>query len=171
MTEQQQTHWYLVYTKARQEEVARQNLERQGYETYLPRIRQRRRRRGKAVSVIEAMFPRYLFIKLTSGIDNWGPIRSTLGVSNLVRFSHTAARVPDILITTLHQQEDSNGIQKLPDIKLEKGDRVQIIDGPLAGYEAIFAARSSKERVVVLLDIVGKHTRANVALSDLEISR
>ena len=29
-------HWYLIYTKPRQEKVALQNLEQQGYQCYLP---------------------------------------------------------------------------------------------------------------------------------------
>ena len=29
-------HWYLIHTKPRQESVALENLERQGYQCYLP---------------------------------------------------------------------------------------------------------------------------------------
>ena len=170
MDMQQQTRWYLVYTKAKQENVARQNLERQGYEIYLPRIRHLRKRGSKAVSVVEAAFPRYLFIKLTSGIDNWSPIRSTQGVSNLVRFGNEPASVPEALINSLQQREDVDGIQQTPDALPKKGDRVNIIDGILAGCEAIFTARSSLDRVLVLLDIMGKYTRASMALADLELT-
>ena len=38
--------WYLVYTKPRQEQTARHQLERQGYPVYLP-MTQRSRKRGK----------------------------------------------------------------------------------------------------------------------------
>ena len=55
-------HWYLVHTKPRQEVVALLNLERQGYECYLPLIRVERVRRHFAQIVTEAMFPRYRFI-------------------------------------------------------------------------------------------------------------
>ena len=86
--------WYLLYSKPRQEGVAVENLKRQGYETYLPLIRTRRRRQGQYVSLVEPMFPRYLFIHLSDQTDNWGPIRSTLGVSGLVRFGDLPAQVP-----------------------------------------------------------------------------
>ena len=69
--------WYLLYSKPRQEGVAVENLKRQGYETYLPLVRTRRRRQGQYVSLVEPMFPRYLFIHLSDQTDNWGPIRST----------------------------------------------------------------------------------------------
>ncbi|NIN33844.1 MAG: transcription/translation regulatory transformer protein RfaH, partial [Gammaproteobacteria bacterium] len=56
--------WYLIHTKPRQEKLAEENLERQGYEIYLPMAEIRRKRRGRSVRVIDPMFPRYLFIHL-----------------------------------------------------------------------------------------------------------
>jgi transcriptional antiterminator RfaH len=162
--------WYLVYSKPRQEGVAAENLSRQGYENYLPLIRTRRRRQGQYVTLIEPMFPRYLFIHLSDQTDNWGPIRSTLGVSSLIRFGDIPAQVPDGLIAALRGREDETGVQQfeLPDFK--PGDRVRIAEGPMAGYEGIFQARSSKERVVVLLDVVGKATRVQMPLSHIEFT-
>lgn len=170
MTMIQQTQWYLIYTKAKQEFIAQDNLERQGYEIYFPRIRQLRKRRSKVISLIDAAFPRYLFIKLTSGVDNWSPIRSTQGVSNLVKFGNVPASVPEFLINSLKQREDDDGIQKLTDAEFKKGDKLHIVDGLLAGCEAKFTTRSGLDRVVVLLDIMGKYTTANIMLSDLELS-
>ncbi len=86
--------WYLVYSKPQQERVALENLERQGFTAYLPLVRARRRRQTRVVHVIEPMFPRYLFVNLSDLTDDWGPIRSTIGVSNLVRFGNEAARAP-----------------------------------------------------------------------------
>jgi transcriptional antiterminator RfaH len=60
--------WHLVHTKPRLEETALVNLERQGYECYLPTLKVEKIRRGKAAIVSEALFPRYLFVRLdTSG--------------------------------------------------------------------------------------------------------
>src|SRR5215210_7146750 len=90
--------WYLVYAKPRQESVAQTNLVRQGYETYLPLVRQTVKRQGRRVTVVGPMFPRYLFIRLDTQSDNWAPIRSTLGVVSLVRFGQQAPQVPDALV-------------------------------------------------------------------------
>ena len=35
--------WFVVQTKPKQESVAEVNLKRQGYETYYPRVRKKRR--------------------------------------------------------------------------------------------------------------------------------
>jgi transcriptional antiterminator RfaH len=162
-------NWYLVYAKPRQETVAQENLRRQGYATYLPLIRQRRKRRGRHAHSIGPMFPRYLFIHLDSGgEDNWGPIRSTVGVASLVRFGREAALVPDALVAALRQREDEQGIQIVPDHEFRTGSRVRITDGSLAGYEGVLLARSGRDRVVLLLDILGKHTRAVVDTAAIE---
>ena len=160
--------WYLIYSKPQQERLALENLERQGYPAYLPMIRNRKRRKGRYVSVIEPMFPRYLFVHLSDETDNWGPIRSTIGVANLVRFGMIPARVPDSLIETM-QNRDEEGVQTLDPPKLEPGDQVRIVEGVMAGYEAIFQARTGKERVVLLLQFAQDRTaRIQVSAHDIE---
>lgn len=160
--------WYLVYCKPRQESVARENLARQGYETYLPRMRDVRRRQGRRVSVIAPMFPRYLFIRLNRETDNWAPIRSTLGVVSIVRFGRTAARVPDALLALLRAREDEQGIQILPVEQYKPGSRVRITQGGFAGYEGIFQAATGRARVTVLLDMLGRQARATVDAASIE---
>jgi transcriptional antiterminator RfaH len=161
-------HWYLVYCKPRQETVARDNLARQGYETYLPFMRDARRRQGRRVTVIAPMFPRYLFVHLSSQTDDWGPIRSTLGVVSIVRFGREAARVPGSLMAALRAREDAQGIQILPVDEYKPGSRVRITQGSFAGYEGIFQATSGRDRVTVLLDILGRDARTTVDSASIE---
>ena len=162
--------WYLVYTKPRQEEVALTNLVRQGYGAYLPRVRQVRRRQGRRLEVVEPLFPRYLFIHLDAGTDNWGPIRSTVGVASLVRFGQEPARVPDSLVVFLKERESAEGLHEwAAPAQFAAGDRVRVSEGAFQGYQGILLARSSRERVVVLLDILGnRKIRTQVSTSQLE---
>ena len=164
--------WYLVYSKPRQEALAKQNLERQGYTTYLPLFRTPRKRLGRRIVRIEPMFPRYLFIHLDTKTDNWAPIRSTIGVNTLVRFGMTPSPVPEDLIELLKQREDSGGVQDIPMHQFNEGQRVRIEEGPFMGYEGIFLAKTGQQRVLVLLDIVGKSAKARIdydALGPAEI--
>jgi len=168
MSKDRAKRWYLVYAKPRQERVAQTNLCRQQYTTYLPLVRQPRRRRGERISVVTPMFPRYLFVQLDRHTDNWAPIRSTLGVVSIVRFGHVAAAVPDDFVALLRAREDAHGVQVMPVEDYKRGTRVRITDGGLMGYEAVFVARSSRDRVIVLLEILGKHTRASVDAGAIE---
>lgn len=146
--------WYLVHTKPRQEAVALLNLERQGYACYLPRIRIERIRRRKAELIVEAMFPRYLFIHLDSSdqAKSWSPIRSTLGVSQLVRFGGDAAKVGDALVEFLRQREEAMPAEAL----FHSGDAVEILEGPFAGIEAIYQAPCAERRAMILLEILSR---------------
>lgn len=160
--------WYLVYCKPRQEAVAKTNLERQGFRAYLPLARVARKRLGRKMPVLEPLFPRYLFIELSTETDNWGPIRSTLGVSTLVRFGGLPARVPSDLVATLQRRDDTEGIQDLTVPQFREGERVRIGSGAMEGYEGIFLARTSKERVSVLLEILGRQAKISVGIDQLE---
>jgi transcriptional antiterminator RfaH len=154
--------WHLVHTKPRQEERALENLERQDYTCYLPRALLVRRVRGRPRRHVEPLFPRYLFIHLEPGVDNWAPLRSTLGVSRVVRFGADAAVVPDALVAALRSREDRDGLCDLQVAPPAAGDRVLLVDGALAGLEGVFVTRDGERRAVILLEIVGKATRVRV---------
>jgi len=146
--------WYLVHTKPRQEDIALVNLERQGYECYLPQMRIERIRRRKAEVATEPMFPRYLFIRLDSSEQgkSWSPIRSTLGVSQLVHFGSRAAKVDDSLVDLLRQRERSLPTEAM----FQTGESVVITDGPFAGIEAIYQTADAERRAFILLEILSK---------------
>ena len=162
--------WYLIYTKPRQEYLARENLDRQGFVTYLPLVQQSRRRNGRYIKIIEPYFPRYLFIQLNTDTDNWAPIRSTLGVSQMVRFGGIPAVLPDDLITYLKQNDDSNGLQQQRQRDMSPGDRIEIVNGPFVGYQGIYQQQKSAERVAVLLDIIGKNAALTLSVHDLQLA-
>lgn len=162
--------WYLLVTKPQSEFKAQENLLRQGYEIYLPLVQNARRRNGKNVKRTEAFFPRYLFISLDKETDNWSPIRSTIGVTGMVRFGGMPAQVPNVLIDNLKNNEDGFGLQIINKKELAFGDKVQIVDGPFEGYQAVYQKMKSTERVSVLLDIVGKNTQVTLSVHELEIA-
>lgn len=156
--------WYLVYSKPRQEKLAEINLERQGYRVWLPRMRVSRRRSGRWIEAIEPVFPRYLLIRLDAGGDNFAPIRSTRGVSGLVRIGMEPAVVPDPVVERLRGAADPASGLLLPELaELRSGDPVEIIDGPFRGLRGIFQARSGEERVLILLNILGQANRVKLS--------
>ena len=166
----QNRSWYLVVTKPQSEFKAQENLLRQGYETYLPLVQTSHRRNGKIVNRTAAFFPRYLFISLDKETDNWSPIRSTIGVAGMVRFGGMPAQVPNELIDKLKNNENEFGLQSFEKKEIKPGDKVEIIEGPFAGYKAIYQKMKSTERVSVLLDIVGKNTQVTLSVHELEIA-
>ncbi len=148
--------WFLVRSKPRQEAVALANLARQGFESYLPLFAAEKLVRRKSTVVQEPMFARYLFVRLdTSGNgQSWSPIRSTVGVSELVCFGSRPARVDDALIATLREREATQ--QADPITLFAHGDSVRITQGAFAGLEAIYQMNDAEGRAMVLLDLLSK---------------
>lgn len=155
--------WYVLQSKPRQEVLAKENLERQGYSAYLPQIRLNKRLRGKWQSKVEPMFPRYLFVELTPFQDDFGPLRSTRGVSSVVRFGLEPAVMPTNIITELKAREcGETGVVEPRSALFETGQNVEILDGPFKGLEGVFSASTSEERVILMLNVLGQKTRVAV---------
>lgn len=68
----------------------------------------------------------------------------------------------------LQQRENSEGVQELPDLEPVPCENVRISYGPFEGYTAILHARTSRERIVLLLDIAEKTFRLETESSAIE---
>jgi len=157
--------WHLIHTKPRQEALALTNLSRQGFECYMPMLRLQKVRQRKTALVAEPMFPRYLFIRLdASGSgQSWSPIRSTLGVNQLVRFGGQPAKVDGQLIDLIRSREQGTHAQAL----FSAGDNVTVADGPFAGLEAIYQNSDAESRSMILLNILSKPVSMRIDTASL----
>jgi transcriptional antiterminator RfaH len=81
--------WYVAQTKPRQEDIALVNLERQGFVVNLPRIP--RIKPSPRLPDTEVLFPGYIFFAPHAATQSISPVRSTTGVSRVVRFGQEAA--------------------------------------------------------------------------------
>ena len=155
-------HWYAIHSKPRQEERALDNLQRQGFEAWLPMLTVEKVLRGKLANVTEPMFSRYLFIRLDTEQTNWSPIRSTLGVCRLVSFGNRPAVVADELIQALQTVP-----QRAPERLFQPGQTIKIVSGPLKGIEGIFQQADGEHRAMVLIDLLNKQHRVTTQMQDL----
>ena len=158
-------HWYTLYTKPRKEYTVRDLLQGRGLEHYLPVLRTLARRHGRPCRE-KPFFPRYLFARLDPEVI---PLSTTIwsqGMTGIVSFGGQPAIVPDQVIHWLKMRlaqvngEDyHDGLPLLPDT------RVRLIDGPLAGMEALFDRRlSGADRARVLVQLLGRLTATEVPI-------
>jgi len=150
--------WFVVHTKPRQEAVAQDQLLRQGYPVYLPRLSLPRLRRGRWSESVEPLFPRYLFVEVDVGEQALAPVRSTRGVTAVLKFGDQYAQVPPALIEALRGRANPAGLHVLAPSGLRAGDRLHIIAGPFEGFEAVFECERGVDRARVLLDVLGRST-------------
>jgi transcriptional antiterminator RfaH len=132
----------------------------------LPKWQVEKKKRGRRTvewaSANEPLFPRYLFIELDTGPSglSWGPIRSTTGVTSLVRFGLQPARAPTGLIDTLRALEAQHAQSAAR--PLEPGDLVSLREGPFAGLQAVYQCQDSNARITVLLEVMSRPVRVQV---------
>jgi transcriptional antiterminator RfaH len=158
------SRWFLVVTKPASESLATEHLNRQGFETYFPRLSLKRLYRGRWAHRIVALFPRYLFVRLDPRRQALGPIRSTRGVADIVRFGEDPTIVPDTVVQQLRQRADStSGLHQLNENEPRRGAAMRIIGGAFAGLEGVFDREAGVERSVVLLSLLGSVTPVFVA--------
>ena len=161
------SRWYLVHCKPGQDWRALENLERQGFNCYLPTLSVERIRNGRKTEIKEPLFPRYLFIKLDEVNDNWAPIRSTYGVATIVRFSDHPLPIDDRVIELIRKRLSSTRKSRARRI-LKPGDRVRVTDGTFKDVEAIFVANDSDERVILLMSLLHRELRFSVPIRDVQ---
>lgn len=160
--------WHVIHTKPRQENRAVENLARQGFRCYLPTFKAERIRRGQIYICIEPLFPHYLFI-YTDNALNWNAIRSTKGVQAPVSFGGEIAKVDDEMIDAL-QNVENNLKGGEPDKLFDQGEIVQITTGPFSGMEAIYQMSDGESRALVLMEFLGKPTKAQFDIVHLKKS-
>ncbi len=143
--------WYVVHTKARQEQLAAGLLEqRLAAVVLLPQVRQRTRGQLRTAP----LFPGYLFAALDLAKTEASAVNNTPGVIRLVAFGGVPKPVPGRVIEALQARlaelEAQGGLPQHP---FHVGDRVRLKEGPLAGLEAVFVGpMRPAERVRVLLE-------------------
>ncbi|MEI7803848.1 MAG: transcription termination/antitermination NusG family protein [Hyphomicrobiales bacterium] len=150
-------NWYAVYTQPRNEELAGEHLQRQGFDVFLPRYLKRRSHARRIDTVPAPLFPRYLFVAFDSNAGGWRGIRSTRGVIDLVRNGINPVPVSGDIIEEIRRRQDDQGFVVLvKHLNLKRGSRIRIDEGPFADYEAIFESQRDDERVVALLSLLGR---------------
>lgn len=157
-------NWFVVVSKPRQEQIALENLQRQGFECFLPMAENPyQRRRKKHLQIIEPLFPRYLFLYAIADAQNLSPVRYTKGVLSMVRFGIELAVISDSIIQALKTKIVlDTGLIRIQPITAKAGDKIRIFDGPLAGINGIVQEVNSESRALILMELLGRPTTVEV---------
>ena len=163
------TDWYLAQLKPNALSIAERNLQRQGFETFMPKLIETRRG-AQFVERVVPLFPGYLFIGVGARSHDVGVIRSTRGVAHIVRSAGKITPLPQTVIEALAAQCDEDDFYT-PHSQLRAGDRVSVTNGPFAEYFGDIHELSAEGRVCVLLDVMGQGVLAEMQRRDVQSVR
>jgi transcriptional antiterminator RfaH len=170
--------WYAVMSGPREEFVADENLRRQGYMTWIPHERIRRRRKLPNVDrfridwVNEPHFPRYLFVALRKPTESIFQVNETDGVSTVVYCGDEPLPIPCKVMDELMERANGDGLMGVVDrterLKFTPGAKVRFVDeSAFAGLMAVVDIDMGPN-VRIWLNMLGKKQSIPVAPNTIE---
>lgn len=150
--------WYAVYCQAKKEMTARDQLENQGFEAYLPLYKKLTSHARQTRECDAPLFPRYLFVSFDVDCDQWRVVNSTRGIVGLVNFNSEKPRfIPPRVIHELRATQDDAGLVSLAALELFKpGEPIRILEGAFAGHIAVYQKMTDQQRVEVLINFLNQ---------------
>lgn len=166
--------WYVLQTKPHQEgrvitHLGLRSAWRSSWvDVFLPRIEVVRRHARRRVVALEPLFPSYLFLRMALNDATYDAVRWTPGARRLLDDGEHPVEVPQALIDAIAARLRPLGFIRVG-LRYRMGDRVRVKTGPFAGLEGIFERPTSRrDRVRVLLEILGRPTPLELDVLDLE---
>jgi transcription antitermination factor NusG len=151
--------WYAIRVRSNFENAVSASLASKGYPEFLPTYRSRRRWSDRIKEVRMPLFPGYVFCRFDP--NNRLPILQTPGVVNVVSFAKTPTPVEESEIAAVQRIVASDVLSR-PWPFLNAGDRVQVIDGPLAGLEGILLEFKKSLRLVVSVTLLQRSVAVEI---------
>lgn len=145
--------WHVVNTAPYQERRAESNLRRQGYRVWLPSLRRSRRHARRIDTIAAPLFPGYLFVELGTE-ETWSPINGTFGVRRILCDGERPLPLPTEFVQDLRRTIDGEGFVAVPET-LTQGQKVRLIAGPFVGCAGTLLGLAARDRVSILLRVLG----------------
>jgi transcription termination/antitermination protein NusG len=161
--------WFAVWTRSQCEPKVEDGLRRKAYEVFLPRVRVPSRRRDRRVVLDQPLFPGYVFLRFVPSREGYIGVASTDGVVKVLgeRWDALHPIADDQVEAVRRIVTAGERVRPVPWIRV--GDRVRIVDGPLAGLEGFVQAwRARRATFVVSVDLLKRSVGVEVAAEVVE---
>ena len=163
------SRWYVAQTHPHAETKASEHLGRQGFPIYLPRYLRQLRHARRVERRAVPLFPRYVFVSIDMTAQRWLSIDSTIGVTKLLRNGDVPTQVPAAIIDGLKSREDADGhIQLVHRQRFSPGDKIRVVGGAFCDCFGLYEGMDGRERVAILLDLLGRKVRTFVDTDFIE---
>ena len=155
--------WMAATYKTNELKRLKENLKNQNLEHYLPKIFIKK---NNLPQVEELLFPGYIFVYASK--NSYQKIRFTKGIKKVISFNKNIAILEEHEIAELKKIEEES-ISKPLSQKMSIGQEAILSDGPLKGSFISIASLPHKDRVNILVHILGKKRKITVPLIEIEL--
>ena len=163
-------HWYTVSTKPHQERQAELHIKQCGIECFLPLLKTSKIIRRTRKTVINPLFPGYLFAQFELE-RHYRAVSYATGVRKIVEFGAGPVEL-DVIIIDAIKERLNDGYVTPQSERFKMGQIVHIKDGPLTGFEAVFMREmTDRNRVLLLLNTLGLHAKVTLNIDQVCLPR
>ena len=152
--------WLVVATKANNENKAFENLKRQKFNVFFPRIKTESYKKDIKNEKLKPLFPGYIFVELQN-FYGWSKINNTYGVLKIVKFGDSPALLKENTYKNIKNKCDENDIF-FKNLLLKTDDKVRILKPGSSPIEAIFKEHIDSKRSFILLNILSREFKLSV---------
>lgn len=142
--------WYALRSMSRQERTLHDDLTEMGFQSYLPLTKELRQWSDRKKWVEFPMFRGYLFICTKS--QYFARILEHPAAVHVVRFAGKYAAIPEDQIEFIRKVAENELRYEITEQKFEKGDAVEVVQGPLKGCTGVWVKQKSKYNVSVHIE-------------------
>jgi transcription termination/antitermination protein NusG len=148
-------NWFVFYTKSRQEKKVHDLLTRRGLEVFLPIQKVMRQWSDRKKKVEVPLFNSYIFVLESE--DKIPMVLQTPGVAWNIRHNNKPAVLHPKELETIKRFLASGLLLESRQLeKLEVGDPVEVIDGPLRGMMGHLLKTSEGDKFTIGLESIGQ---------------
>jgi transcriptional antiterminator RfaH len=150
-------HWWVAYSRSRQEKGLARHLGEHGVPYYLPQAEKVVRRNGRRLQSFLPLFPGYVFLR-GDGAERRMALRSNLVARVLEVWDQDRLREELTNLWTLQQ----SGAPLVPHPYVRAGDEVEIVDGPFRGWVGRVLREKGRLRLVVSISFLRQSVAAEI---------
>lgn len=158
------TAWYAIWTRSRHEQVVREQIERKGFEVFLPTITRWSRWKDRKKKIDWPLFPGYCFARFDA--RERLPILTCNGVVSIISFDGEPVPVPDLEIDSIRRLVTSD-LQYDPCPLIREGMVVEVTHGPLKSVIGRLVRKGAHARLVLSVDLIGQAVSVEVDAADV----
>lgn len=159
-------HWFALYTMSRQEKVVHADLTDDGYESYLPLQRTKRKWSDRIKWVDEPMFRGYVFVRVSC--REYFQVLHHRSAVKYISFGGKPSAIPDHHMEAL-QRALGEGIDfQITSDRFKPGQPIMVTAGPMCGCCGEIIKYASKKSLLVRIGETGYSIIVNMQAAYLE---
>lgn len=167
-----QCKWYALFVESGEEDHVKERLQYKLSNTSLrvlvPKRKMRERKNGKWDYKIRTLFPGYVLLNGSLGVDEYYDMKGTPGIIKLLKDKNGPLEIRENEINIIGKLINDNDIIEISNVFVKNGN-VIVTDGPLLGMEGLIEAIDKRKgRVKVRLDFIGEQRLVELSVNMLQ---